>query len=407
MNRALTVNNISKSFRDYGNEWRRVASWFGASKNPKREYKVLRNITFSAMEGESIGIVGQNGAGKSTLLKIIAKTLKPSEGTFQSSGLVVAILELGMGFHPDLTGRQNARYSASLMGHTPQKISLAMDDIESFTEIGEYFDRPVRTYSSGMQVRLAFSVATAFRPDVFIIDEALSVGDVYFQAKCFDRIRKFREQGTALLIVSHDRSAILNLCDRVLFLEDGKIAKDGKPEAVMDYYNAVVAKSENSTVNVRSLKHGKSQVISGTGEATVDSLQLIDEFGKPVEVVSVGEKVRLRAVVQVQKPIERLVFGFGIKDRLGQVVYGTNTEHLGKSIKDPEVGSRYQFLLTFSANLGTGDFSIHTALTSTESHLEGNYEWRELALLFNVINTGKPRFIGNNWIDTDIEILKE
>ena len=194
----LTVRELGKSFRDYGSEWRRFAAWFGLRVRIKSENWVLRDISFSVAPGESIGIVGQNGAGKSTLLKLITGTMKATTGTVAVHGRIAAILELGMGFDPDLSGRANVYHSAGLMGFSRRAIDGVIVDVETFAEIGEYFDEPARTYSSGMQMRVAFAVATAFRPDILIVDEALSVGDAYFQHKCFKRIREFREQGTSL-----------------------------------------------------------------------------------------------------------------------------------------------------------------------------------------------------------------
>ncbi len=244
----------------------RVASWFSAVP-PQEETWILRDINFDVAQGEAVGIVGQNGAGKSTLLKMITGTLRPSEGYIRTHGRVAAILELGMGFNGELTGRQNVLHSAGLMGFTHAQISAAMDDIEAFAEVGEYFDKPMRVYSSGMQMRVAFSVATAFRPDILIVDEALSVGDAYFQHKSFDRIREFQRQGTSLLIVSHDKAAIQSLCDRAILLEQGRVLQDGQPQDIMDYYNAIIAQKENAQVEVTPLASGQIQTRSGTGEA--------------------------------------------------------------------------------------------------------------------------------------------
>ena len=211
---VLEVTNIGKAYRDYGSELWRILSWFGLRFKPVHETWTLQNISFSIAAGEAIGVVGQNGAGKSTLLKIITGTLKPSTGSVTVRGKIAAILELGMGFHPDLTGRQNAYHSAGLMGYTSPQIDAVIDQIEAFAEVGEYFDQPVRTYSSGMQMRVAFATVTAYRPEILIVDEAMSVGDAYFQHKSFDRIRQFQTAGTTLLLVSHDRGAIQAICDR-------------------------------------------------------------------------------------------------------------------------------------------------------------------------------------------------
>ena len=213
---VLTAQNLGKAFRTYKSEFHRFGRWFGLPFKPAKENWVLRNISFEIPTGSAIGLIGENGAGKSTLLKMITRTLQPTEGSVTINGRIAAILELGMGFNPELTGRQNVRHTAGLMGFSPDQIDLAIPEIESFAEIGEYFDQAVRTYSSGMQVRVAFAIATAWRPEILIIDEALSVGDAYFQHKSFNRIREYQEKGTALLLVSHDRAAIQSLCHRAI-----------------------------------------------------------------------------------------------------------------------------------------------------------------------------------------------
>ena len=250
MSGELHVQNLGKSYRQWGSELRRVASWFMPSILPRAEHWVLQDVSFSIGPGEAVGVVGQNGAGKSTLLKLISGTTQPSQGTVHKRGRVAAILELGMGFSPDLTGRQNAYHSAGLMGYSQAEIEHAMPDIESFAEVAEYFDKPVRTYSSGMQMRVAFGVATAFKPDLLIVDEALSVGDSYFQHKSFDRIRKFRDEGVSIMLVTHSMSDVRTLCDRVILLDKGRVLKDGQPDEVVDYYNALIAQKEGTSLTV-------------------------------------------------------------------------------------------------------------------------------------------------------------
>lgn len=402
--KSLEINNIGKSYKLYSTQWKRVLSWFGIPFKPINENWILRGVNFSIDRGEAIGIVGQNGAGKSTLLKMITGTQKPTEGGITVIGKISAILELGMGFHPELTGRQNARHGLGLMGYSQAAIDKVMSSVEEFAEIHDYFDQPVRTYSSGMNMRVAFAVSTAFRPDILIVDEALSVGDAYFQHRCFDRIREFQEQGTTLLIVSHDRSAIQGLCDRAILLENGSAIKDGRPEEVFDFYNAIIAKKEDSSIDVKILDNGKAQTISGTGEAQVEEIALYNSKGNIVEDIAVGENVELRIKVKVHKHIDSLVLGYGIKDRLGQVMYGTNTFHTDQVIFQPKVGESYQFVIAFSANLGEGNYSIQTALVDKDTHLSSNYEWRDLALVFNVINVNKKHFAGCLWSEPVISI---
>lgn len=400
----LKVQGLGKAFRQYGSELKRFASWFGLRVRPQEEAWVLRGISFGIAPGEAIGVVGQNGAGKSTLLKLVTGTLRPTEGTVASSGRIAAILELGMGFSPDLTGRENVYHSAGLMGFSKQQIDGVIDAVEAFAEIDEYFDQPVRTYSSGMQMRVAFSVATAFRPQLLIVDEALSVGDAYFQHKSFDRIREFQKQGTALLIVSHDRMAIQSLCGRALLLDRGHLIKDGDPEEVMDFYNALIAEKENATIRTSTREDGRVQTVSGTGEAVVEDIALLDEEGRPVEFVNVGQPVELRIVVRANVDLPRLVLGYMIKDRLGQPVYGTNTHHTRQAAENVTAGTRLDYRVRFPMNIGMGSYSISTALVSTDTHLVNNYEWRDLALMFTVTNLDRPHFVGTAWVPPVIHV---
>jgi lipopolysaccharide transport system ATP-binding protein len=385
-------------------EWQRMAGWFGIKKKAASEAWVLRDVNFQVFAGESVGIVGQNGAGKSTLLKLVTGTLRPTEGSIAVAGRIGAILELGMGFNPDLTGRQNARYTAGLMGMSPEEIDAVMPGVEEFAEIGEYFDEPIRTYSSGMQMRVAFSVVTALRPEILIIDEALSVGDAYFSHKSMARIREFRKQGTTLLFVSHDPGAIQSLCDRAILLEHGKLLMDGSPSEVMDYYNALISEKENETVEVKRLDSGKAQTSSGNRAAVVETIGLFNAAGEPVEFVNVGEPVELRVRTYVNAAVPRMVFGYMIKDRLGQPIFGTNTHHTRQAVENLREGQVVEYRIAFPMNLGPGSYSVSTAISSTDTHLIDNYEWRDLALLFTVANQSRDFFVGSAWVPPVIEV---
>lgn len=400
----MQVSGIGKAYRNYRSEWQRFARWFGMKTVPAEEVWVLKNVNFTIEAGQAIGIVGQNGAGKSTLLKMITGTLQPTEGSIKVNGRIAAILELGMGFNPELTGRQNAYHAAGLMGYSAEQIHKVMPNIYEFAEIGHYFDEAVRTYSSGMQMRVAFAVATAFRPEILIVDEALSVGDAYFQHKSFNRIKEFQEQGTTLLIVSHDRASIQVLCDRAILLEKGTVIKDGAPEEVMDFYNALIAEKENSTVQIKQMADGRTQTVSGTGEITVEEIAILNAAGAPIEYVDVGQPVTLRIVARAHQDVERLVLGYGIKDRLGQVMYGTNTHLKDQALDNVKSGKCVEFKVAFDMNLGPGSYSVQTALCSTDTHLVNNYEWRDMALVFNVMNVDKHHFAGCAWMDPVIEV---
>lgn len=404
---SIQVTNLGKAYKQYPNRWSRVAEWVIPFRGTRHQLKwVLQDINFGVLPGEAVGIIGMNGAGKSTLLKLITGTAQPTRGSVVMTGRIAAMLELGMGFHPDFTGRQNAFMAGQLIGLSVEEITALMPQIEAFAEIGEYLDQPVRVYSSGMQMRLAFSVATVKRPDVLIVDEILSVGDAYFQHKSFDRIREFRKQGTTLLIVSHDKSAIQSICDRAILLNGGRFAMEGEPEAVMDYYNAMLADHQNQSITQDVCEDGKVQTISGTAEATITEAKLLNEQDEAIEVVNVGQMITLKIGVQALANIPELVVGFLIKDRLGQDVYGTNTYHLHQSLKKITRNEIINFIFRFPANLGPGTYSITLALHSGDTHLVNNYEWRDRAILFTVVNCGTEIFMGVNWLPAYLEIVR-
>lgn len=410
MSGHLYVSGLGKAYRRWSSEWLRAASWFGLPARASEEQWVLRNIDFAIAPGEAVGVVGQNGAGKSTLLKLITGTTRPSEGSVVHTGRVAAILELGMGFNPDFTGRENAFHSAGLMGYSPAEISQAMPGIEEFAEVGEYFDEPLRTYSSGMQMRVAFSVATAFKPDLLIVDEALSVGDSYFQHKSFDRMRQFRAAGTSIMLVSHSMADVKALCDRVILLEKGRVLKDGSPDEVVDYYNAMVAKKENASFLIEQHRapEGWLRTRSGTGDARVSSLGLYDsESGEPIQVAKVGQRIELRLEAQVNADLPRLVLGYMIRDKQGHVVWGTNTWHTNQVEADLNAGAKVSYRFPFTCTFGPGSYSVSPALVSSDTHLQDNYEWTDNMLVFDVVNLSRDYFIGSNCLDGSFTVSRE
>jgi len=405
----LRADNLGKAYRRYAGEWLRVLSWFGSGIVPLEENWVLRNVSFSVSPGEAVGIIGQNGAGKSTLLKLITGTARPTEGQVVSGGRIAAILELGMGVNPELSGRQNAFHNAGLMGYNLTDIERIMPEIEAFAEIGGYFDQPVRTYSSGMQARLAFSVATAFRPEILIVDEVLSVGDSYFQHKSFDKIRRFKEEGTSILLVTHSMADIRALCDRAILLDKGKVSKDGLPDEVVDFYNALIAEKENAGLNVEQKRQKDGWLVtrSGSLQAEIKKLVLLDEATQtPVETAKVGQRLVIKLVASINEDIPRLVLGYMLRDRTGHVVWGTNTWHTGQVLRDLKNGEEVEFCLSFTCTLGPGSYSFSPALVSSDTHLENNYEWVDNALVFDVMNADKRVFIGTSWLDALFQILR-
>ena len=405
---TIVVSQLGKAYKQYPRRWARFEEWIGPFHKPRHSLKwVLRDLNFTVNAGEAVGIIGVNGAGKSTLLKLITGTTQPSTGSVQMSGRVAAMLELGMGFHPDFTGRQNVFMAAQLLGLSSDEVNRLMPSIEAFAEIGDYIDQPVRVYSSGMQMRLAFSVATATRPDILIVDEALSVGDAYFQHKSFDRIREFRNQGTTLLIVSHDKQSITSICDRAVLLSAGRLAMQGEPEAVMDYYNALLADHQNQDVKQNVLAGGQIQTISGTGEVQLLAVRLLSAQNQPAETISIGESISLEVQFLALQNIPNLTVGFMIKDRLGQPVFGTNTHHLKCKIQTLSSGQKMTISFCMDAGFGEGSYSVAVALHAGDTHVAKSYEWRDLALMFNVININKPPAVGSCWLPVVVHKVLE
>ncbi|MBK5436255.1 ABC transporter ATP-binding protein [Pseudomonas sp. TH32] len=383
----LSVSHLGKAYRVYASEFQRIGRWFGLPIKPSEEHWVMKDVSFSIRPGESIGIVGQNGAGKSTLLKMITGTLQPSEGSVQVNGRIAAILELGMGFTPELTGRQNVFHSAGLMGFSVAQIAEAMPEIEAFAEIGEYFDEPVRTYSSGMQMRVAFAVSTAFRPDLLIVDEALSVGDSYFQAKCFKRIKQYREEGMTLILVSHSADDIVRHCERAILLKNGRVEFDGPSREVTNRYldelfgkkkgaghetevasPGLVSEDFLDTNDVFATRAGYNPAEyrwGHGGAAILDYLVIVDgeRFPSRIESNSNGDfyfKVRFDA------DFESVVPGFLIKTLDGVFLYGTNSfvSSRGQSAISVRAGDIRMFRFSLPLNLNAGDHLVSFGISS-------------------------------------------
>jgi len=401
----IRIEAVGKAYKQYPTRWARLREWITPFSRPRHSLKwVLQDISFHIRPGEAVGVIGINGAGKSTLLKMITGTTQATTGQIEVSGRVAALLELGMGFHPEFTGRQNVYMAGQLLGLSVDELTQLMPEIEAFAEIGDYIDQQVRTYSSGMQMRLAFSVATARRPDVLIVDEALSVGDAYFQHKSSDRIREFRKAGTTLLIVSHSRDAIQSICDRAILLDHGRIALEGSPEEVMDFYSAMLAERALDTIRQERLACGKVRTISGTSDAEVVDIALLNAKGQRVELIEVGAAVTLEVRVAIHVDIPRLVLGFLIKDRLGQAIYGINTHRINQALEGLVAGEEVVYRYAFEADIGKGNYSVATSLSRFDSHLDTNYEWRDFALIFHVVNSRKPEFVGCASLDAVLQI---
>lgn len=407
MSPVLSVVSVGKCYCTYRSNLERFVNWFGAQVVPSSEFWANRNISFDVESGEALALIGQNGAGKSTLLKIITGTVRPTHGSIVVRGHVSAILELGLGFNPEFTGRQNILHAGGLMGMSQQELTYLMPAISAFAEIGDFFDQPIRVYSSGMQARLAFALATAKRPEVLIVDEVLSVGDSYFQHKSFDRIRQFKSQGTSIILVTHNLSDVRALCDRVILLDKGAVLKDGAPDEVVDFYNAMIADRENATQAVEQRRQDNGWVVtrSGTYEISIGEITLVSaETAEPVATARVNQKLKLHLKARASTDISRLVLGFMLRDRAGHVVWGSNTWHTKQTVRDVKAGEIVECTVQFTCSLGPGSYSITPSLSSSDTHLENNYEWRDNAVVFDVVNVDLPYFLGSTWMDARVEI---
>lgn len=387
---VLSVRGVGKSFRLYPSRWAQLREVLTGWPSHQPHW-VFQDLGFDVQPGESVGLLGRNGAGKSTLLKLLTGLQDPDTGTITRRGTVAAILELGVGFHPEFTGLENARQMALLQGLPEDRVQALLPAIEAFAEIGDYFRKPVHTYSSGMQMRLAFSVATAVQPDLLIVDEALAVGDAYFQHKCYERIRALREAGAAVLLVSHDPSSIRSLCSRALLLHQGRIVEDGPPSQVLEVYNDLLAPGlSRQHAQLESAGAGRR---SGSGEVRVESVQWL-QAGEPRHALLSKVPTRLAMRLRVHQPVPDLTVGILIRDRLGYDMFGTNTHHHGLTLDASRPGLLEVSWDLPGFHLGPGHYSLTVAAHAGASHPAGSYDWWDRCLTFQVLPPAGPMFIG-------------
>ena len=383
----IHFSEVSKGF--YSDPiWRRFVRWLFSKSTTSYYQSVFKDISFSIEHGEAVGLIGVNGAGKSTLLKLLVGTLKPSSGSIHVAGRMTAILELGIGLNDALSGRTNATLALAMQGVDEVVAVECMPWIESFSELGPYYDEPVRVYSSGMRMRLAFAIAVCHAPDVLVIDEALSVGDAYFQQKCADHLRLLHSRGTTLLFVSHDPGAVQSLCDRALLLHEGRVHMDGNPEDVLNRYNALLAQRSSQVMSTQMLPNNASE--AGDGRCLIESVSMQAlgraQLSEGTDTFWIGRQIEITIVgLCVAYGLEQVVCGILIKDRLGNAVFGTNTAHCNCSLINPMAGQRYRFRFVCPLNLGEGGYTLTVALTGGETHLAGNYHWIDRARVFQVI----------------------
>ena len=391
---AVSVDNISKQYRIYEKPGDRLKESLTRGRLRRhREFWALRDISFEVESGTTVGIIGQNGCGKSTLLQIISGTLAPTHGQVWHTGRLAALLELGAGFDPEFTGVENVYMNASLMGFSRRETKAILPRIERFAEIGQFLYQPVKTYSSGMYVRLAFSIAASVEPDVMVIDEALAVGDAVFQHRCLRRLKELQESGATILFVSHDAAAVRALCDRAMLLSTGRIIADGNPADVLKCYQKIVMEREEAfqaeaiptesspmSANLTPITYGYRH---GDGSAEIIAGQLLNAADRPVEIVETGEQLRLNVAVRFQRTLDTPVIGFLISNKHGIHAYGTNTKEQQIDLGTVKAGSTVEISFAFNCWLGIDQYSISLAAHSQDGQA---FDWMDGVFFFRVVS---------------------
>lgn len=404
---TLRVENVSKQYRIYSRPGDRLKESLTRGRLRRhREFWALQNISFEVDAGTTLGIVGPNGSGKSTLLQIISGTLEPTHGEVWYTGRVAALLELGAGFDPEFTGAENVRMNATLMGFNRREIERLFPEIERFAEIGNFIHQPVKTYSSGMYVRLAFAIAASVEPDILVVDEALAVGDAVFQHRCLRRINELQERGCTILFVSHDLAAVRALCSRAVLLNSGRIVIDGKPADVLNRYQKIIMAREEAfeaerlsspTVNgsvtdEMAFPPLKFNFRHGDGSAEIVGVELTDAAHRRVEIVESGEPLRLRMMVRFHRDIECPVVGFLIRNRHGIHAYGTNSKEQQLDLSAVRRGESLEVTFALDCWLGVDQYSIGFAV---HSHSGEAYDWIDGAIFFRVTSTSLTEGVAN------------
>lgn len=431
---AIKVENLSKCYQIYEQPHDRLKQFVlprlrrPAGLPPKqyyREFWALKDVSFEVKKGETIGIIGRNGSGKSTLLQMICGTLHPSSGNITTHGRIAALLELGAGFNPDFSGRENVFLNASIFGLTRVQIEQKFEEIAAFADIGEFIEQPVKTYSSGMYARLAFAVATSLDPEVLIVDEILSVGDAFFQARCMRRLEEFRERGGTVFFVTHDTYSVERICMRAIVLEKGrKVFEGATANAVNIYYKM---SREDLPVEVQSVPTEHAVVEEQTendlplptaepipvrrdhvvddGTAYIDQVYVLNAHGDTSLNYLVGDWVTVKLDAYFLSDYDQLDFGVGIRDRTGTLIGGAHTFYSGHSFGPVRAGERLILTARIKAELIPGEYLLIAGLAQHDSL----QNYRECYGLYNfaaISITGNREFWGAVRLPTEIETTK-
>ena len=375
-NIAIEVKNLCKTYKLYDRNRDRLREALHLTRKPRhKEHHALYDVSFEIKTGETVGIIGTNGSGKSTILKIITGVLNATSGEVNVNGRISALLELGAGFNPEYTGLENIYLNGTMIGFSEEEIDAKLEDILAFADIGDFVHQPVKTYSSGMFVRLAFALAINIEPEILIVDEALSVGDVFFQSKCYHKFEEFKEQGKTILFVSHDMSSIAKYCDRVILLEKGKKLGEGAPKKMLDIYKQVLvgqyeapaevvqeeldaAPPENAE-DVEALEYG-------SGKAQITEVYVTDPQGRRINAVMKGTECTVHMVVEIRQDVPAPIFALSFKDVKGTEICGTNTM-FEKAFLDPcKAGEKKEITFTQQVDLQGGEYLLSFGCTGYE-----------------------------------------
>ena len=346
---AIEIRNLSKMYKLYNRPLDRLKDSLGLSrKKLYKEHYALKDVSFDIGEGECVGIIGTNGSGKSTILKIITGVLAPTAGTVTVNGRISALLELGAGFNPEYSGMENIFLNGTMLGFSEEEINARLDEILSFADIGDFIHQPVKTYSSGMFVRLAFAVAINIDPEILVVDEALSVGDVFFQAKCYHKFEEFKKQGKTILFVSHDLGSISKYCDRVILLNQGVMLDEGTPKAMVDMYKQLlvhqdpVKQAEGSETKKEDWKQGflvnPNTLEYGEKQAEITDFVVMDSKGLQTNTIEKGSKFQIKMRIHFHESIQQPIMAFTFKNIQGTEITGTNTMYEGVNVEHADAG---------------------------------------------------------------------
>ena len=404
---AIRVESVSKQYRIYNRPIDRLKESVTRGRwKTHREFWALSNISFEVEAGTTTGIIGPNGSGKSTLLQIITGTLQPTHGTVRHDGRIAALLELGAGFNPEFTGIENVFMNGALIGLSKREMDRLLPGIISFAEIGEFINQPIKTYSSGMHLRLAFATAIATSPDILIVDEALAVGDAVFQHRCSRRIKEMQENGTTILFVSHDPGAIRALCTRAILLNNGQMVADGSPFDVLNRYQKIIMAREQAYEAKRDSQDDANEAAlqklnpaplnylfrHGDRSAEVLRVELLDSSGSPVELLETGEPLMIRVVYVAHVDLDEIVCGFLIRNKHGIHVYGTNTEIQQVPVEPVHKGEITEVTFKFNCWLAAELFSVSVAVHSSAAV---SFDWLDGCAFFRVMSATTMEGVAN------------